>query len=346
MELVQQQLLLVTIQRGFITNRPGSPTAGAFYSIRQHDLAPRKSMQPPERKKLTIGFIVATIILAIETAVLYRENTSLEQRLAERDTLVAELQWRGSRSPKQHPDNSDPTLGMTSPSASVADSAAAAGNLAAKPENTIEVNHLRAIQENGRVEQTYGALFKHWTLTSTQQTEVQQILVERQLMISDVASTMRSQGKIPSGAEGRRALGELTSQIRDEYSRKLHTVIGKEKHSEFLIYERTLPERNTVTVLTHRLEMIGFPMKESQIEQLIGIMSKPEKAEGRLFLIQDGMVFAGLNEEILGKSEKILNPEQIKTLVTLQHEQDARRRLSEIARRNAQTKSGSAATSP
>jgi hypothetical protein len=133
--------------------------------------------------------------------------------------------------------------------------------------NLPEFQQLLAMQQGGRIDEKYAALFKKLHLSPEELVRMQTLLAEKQSAISDIALAVREQGL--TGQAARDAARQLLTQNQQALNNSIKDLLGPQRYNQYQTYERTAPQRETVDQLAQRLSYTSTPLTARQSDQLV-----------------------------------------------------------------------------
>ncbi|MCC6415175.1 MAG: hypothetical protein IT582_04625 [Opitutaceae bacterium] len=216
--------------------------------------------------------------------------------------------------------------------------------------NSPEYQRLRAIEQKGRLDQEYAALFKKMRLTPDQLDQFKNLLVEKQRALADVVAAVREQGIDPRANPA--DFRQIVDSEREDINDSIRQLLGDAGFEAYQNYERTEPFRNVVTQLGTRLSYGSSPLTDTQGEQLVQVLADANQRAVRPGqTTPTGQPTANvahrrnaLNDEAMVRAQSILSPDQYAALQDLQRQQQARAALGNLFRQQAHN--GSAQAGP
>ena len=208
-----------------------------------------------------------------------------------------------------------------------------------------EMRSLMALDQKGRLDSRYAALFKALKLPPAQLDKLKQLLVDKQSAPMDVFAEARAQGLTgPENAAQIRALLQATNQEIDE---NVRATLGDAAFEQYQQYERTLPQRNVVDQLANRLSYSDDPLSAQQTEQLVALLaaSSPPNTAGGPTTVNtvrfaavgstagaSPMMIGGpstpITSEAVNNASSLLSAAQLEALRQIQAEQQAQQQMS------------------
>ena len=263
-----------------------------------------------------------------------------EKRRHELEAALADAKAKGAEEPSDEGgpgavnlDEGGPRRGRGGP-----------GNLAAgfmammeKP----EIQKLLAQQQRGALDSRYAALFKNLNLTPEQLAKFKDLLVEKQTAIADVMAAARAQGIDPR--TNRDEFRQLISDTQAEIDANIKSTLGDAGFAQYQNYQRTLPQRNTVSQLEQSLSYTSTPLTSAQSDQMIQILANNSGSSGGSATRDNiranfGVAFAGggpsspITDAAITQSQSVLAPQQVQALQQLQQQQQAQQQLAQAMR--------------
>jgi hypothetical protein len=191
------------------------------------------------------------------------------------------------------------------------------------------------------LDKQYAALFQQLNLTPEQTATLKDLLQKKMLVGADAGMSMMD-GSLDASQRA-----ELSKQIKsdtDEYDAQIKQFLGDENYQGFQAYEKTTPERMTISQFSDQLSGGATPLSPDQQQQLIQMMSderngfkwtadynnkNPPNGDFASMFSEDKInQFAKekdqLDQQILARAQQILTAEQ---LASFQQFQTAQREL-------------------
>jgi hypothetical protein len=177
------------------------------------------------------------------------------------------------------------------------------------------------IEQEARVEQRYGAMFKDLNLPPAQLATLKTLLAERENAGREVWASAAAQGLNPR--ENRDELRQLADDLRAEVDANIESQLGASVITAIDTYEATRNQRNTVNDLSQKLSYSGQTLNSSQAKQLTNILTETGTPQGRNFLITDATITL---------AQSVLTSEQVAALKNLKTQQEAQQIVEEKTR--------------
>lgn len=170
------------------------------------------------------------------------------------------------------------------------------------------------IQQEARIEERYGALFKQLNLPPEKLAALKALLVERENAGREVFATAAASGLDPRNPENRDQLRKLSDDLRNEVNANIKATLGENVADALTAYQSTGPQRNTVNTFAGKLGNSGTPLTPAQSQQLTQILTETGKQSGRTVLV---------TEATITRASGVLSSAQVDALKELQTEQQA-----------------------
>jgi hypothetical protein len=213
-----------------------------------------------------------------------------------------------------------------------------------------EMRRLMALDQKGRLDLRYAALFKALHLNPAQLDRFKQLLVDKQNSAMDVLAAAHNQDLLTSGDGS--AVKALMQQENQSVDAAIRAVLGDTAYEEYQDFERTQPERRAIDQLASRLSYTDTPLTTEQAEALVNLLSaertaQPAASATPATSVQFAMVTPGgdaafslmgggppppITDEAVADAQAILSEPQLEAMRELQAEQQARERLGELMR--------------
>lgn len=172
------------------------------------------------------------------------------------------------------------------------------------------------VEQEARIEQRYGALFKQLNLPANQLASLKSLLAERENAGREVWASAAAQGLNPR--ENRDQLRQLAADLQAEVDTNIKTTLGESVLTAISAYNNTAPQRATVNDLSQKLTISGQPLNDAQSQMLTRILAETGQQSGRNTLVTDNTI---------ARAQGVLMPSQVEALKKLQAEQQAQQLL-------------------
>jgi hypothetical protein len=177
--------------------------------------------------------------------------------------------------------------------------------------------------QEARIEERYGALFKQLNLPPDQLAAFKALLIDRENAGRDVWTLAREQGLNPRDPAARDQLRQLTSDLQAEVDGNIEAKFGAGLVTKLDAYNSSAPQRNTVNTLNQRLVSAGQPLNDNQSQMLTRILADTGTPSRGGVLITDATI---------ARAQGVLMPSQVDSLKKLQAEQRARQLIADRTR--------------
>jgi hypothetical protein len=218
-----------------------------------------------------------------------------------------------------------------------------------------EFQKLLAVQMKGRIQQTYGALFKSLNLSPDQLAQFQGLLADKQQALMDVMQAAREQGINPrTDPDGFKT---LANQAVSQADASIQAALGDAGYATYQQYQQTLPERNTVNSLQQALSYSQTPLTDDEANSMISLLqqnqmqragngttgtsSGGDAGPGIMSLINGGGT-AKINDADLTQAQGVLSAPQLSALQQIQAQQQAQQQMQQMMRAAGQGTNGGA----
>jgi hypothetical protein len=204
---------------------------------------------------------------------------------------------------------------------------------------------LMAIQMKGRIQQTYGALFKALNLSPDQLAQFQGLLADKQQALMDVMQAAREQGINPRTDPD--AFKTLTNQAVAQADAGIQQALGDAGFAAYQQYQQTLPERNTVNSLQQALSYSQTPLTDDEANSMIALLQQNQTQRagsgtsgtsnggdggpGIMSLINGGGT-AKINDADIAQAQGVLSGPQLTALQQIQAQQQAQQQMQQMMR--------------
>lgn len=170
------------------------------------------------------------------------------------------------------------------------------------------------LEQEARIEQRYGALFKQLNLPADKIAALKTLLAERENANREVMVSAREQGLDPRNADAREQLRQLTAEFQAEVDANIKNQLGDNVLTAISSYNNTAPQRSTINDLNQKLTYSAQPLNDTQAQMLTTILAETGQQNGRTTLITDNTI---------ARAQGVLMPSQVAALQKLQAEQQA-----------------------
>ncbi len=206
---------------------------------------------------------------------------------------------------------------------------------------------IRALMSHQRtlLDSRFAELFRRLELTPDELEKVRELLIEKQNSALDVLMLSHQDVDLRVASAEVNAAAEMA---RGEVDEAIALTLGPERYAVFRRYEETLPQRATVQQLAQRLSYSDTPLRSEQAEALVDLMvdigGEVRNALPGVSLVVNpdtqqavpivhGMEQSShITDELLAKSEDVLEPRQVVALRQLRQEQGAAETVVSLAR--------------
>jgi hypothetical protein len=211
--------------------------------------------------------------------------------------------------------------------------------------NNPEFQKLLAIQMKGRIQQTYGALFKTLNLSPDQLTQFQGLLADKQQALMDVMQAANAQGINPrTDPDGFKTLANQAIQQADA---SIQQALGDAAYATYQQYQQTLPERNTVNSLQQALSYTQTPLTDDEANSMISLLqqTQPQRAGSGtsgtsnggdggpgIMSLMNGGGTAKVTDDSVTQAQGVLSAPQMSALQQIQSQQQAQQQMQQMMR--------------
>jgi hypothetical protein len=276
-------------------------------------------------------------------AQLEKEQQALQIENAGLHTAAATTRPTGERMPSMKPFTAAAPRGRVPPPFAAFDSP--------------EMRQLMAIEQKGRLDARYAALFRALHLPPEKLADLKKLLVDKQNAMMDVLAAAHRQDLFDP-ANGADVPG-LIKREQDLIDSGIRELLGETAYEEYQDYERTRAQRGVVDQLSSRLSYSGDPLTAQQAEALVDLLSaerstRPAAADpteqnvgvrvavgassGNTMVAFGPGGLSGdsapITDASLAGAQSVLNEAQLAALRQLQAEQLAQQQMSELLRRS------------
>lgn len=216
-----------------------------------------------------------------------------------------------------------------------------------------EFQQLIALQQRAKIDAKYAGLFKKLNLSPAQQQQLESLLADRQSAFADAMIAAHDQGL--SGKDARQMAATVARATDKEIDGSIKSLLGQDGYKEYHNYERTMPQRETVTQLAQRLSYTSSPLTAHQQDQLVqtlattvnpkpirnanGTVTKPARQPTTVPPVPGLSGFgiassstAVITPAAINRAQNFLSPQQLTALQQMQQEQQAQQTLGNLIR--------------
>jgi hypothetical protein len=295
-----------------------------------------------------------------------RRNYDLEIQLAALHAgkaggdIVADANTKTANAPESAADTAEAIL--------LADITGLTGGGGSKHDNDLELlaamadmpefQRLLALQQRGKIDAKYAALFKKLKLTPDDLSRLQTLLTDKQSAFADAMIAAKDQGL--SGKDARAMASAVARATQKEVDGSIKSMLGPQRYGQYQNYEKTMPQRETVDQLAQRLSYTNTPLSPRQQEQLVqtlatskptpvvntttvnaaGVVVKPTPVSTMVTPLPGTLSSMGISSSTsvvisptaVANAQKFLNPQQVGALQRMQQEQVAQQTLGNLLR--------------
>lgn len=196
-----------------------------------------------------------------------------------------------------------------------------------------EMQRSLAARQRSTLNARYGPLFKNLHLDAATLTQFKDLLVEKQMVSSDVLSVVAKQGLNP--LQNRQEVSQLLVKAQSDIDGKIKTLLGDEGYGQFQNYQRTQPQRAVVTQLEQNLSYTDAPLTAAQSEQLVQILASTANTGARSQTTPvPTRATARISDEMIDRAGAVLSPTQLQALEDIRQQQQEAQRAALLLLQN------------
>jgi hypothetical protein len=194
-------------------------------------------------------------------------------------------------------------------------------------------DEVRYAKAKWKAEKQFGDFLKHFAAIGGDAEKFRALLIERQLMLSDIITAAQAQGLDVGGGQGNRRVDDLIKRSFQEFNSHMKEAMGDDAYREFVKFEGGKPNFNVAQDLEVRLAGSSFELSASQKAELITVLSKAREPNGMRYTYsvqdEDGMPKPMLQipESALPAVKSILSPQQFQQFSNIYAEQAQQRAM-------------------
>jgi hypothetical protein len=219
-----------------------------------------------------------------------------------------------------------------------------------------EFQRMMALQQRGKVDEKYAALFKKLKLTPEEQSRLETLLADRQSAFTDALLAARDLGL--TGKEARDMASKVANTTQKDVTASIKDLLGPQRFGQLQNYEKTAPQREMVDQLAQRLSYTPTPLSARQQDQLVQALVNPPQQKittnakgGQKITILPAAptmiaplpgTVAGLgigssssvaiSGAAVAQAQTFLSPQQLAALQRMQQEQQAQQTIGNLLR--------------
>ncbi len=216
-----------------------------------------------------------------------------------------------------------------------------------------EFQKLLALEQRGKVDAKYAALFRKLKLSPDEQAKLATLLSDKQSAFADAMIAARGQGL--TGKDARNLAQTVANSTQKEIDGSIKDLLGQQRFNQYQNYERTQPQRDAVNQLAQSLSYTATPLTPRQQDQLVQVLAttaatsktvtnaagatsvKTKPAEpiaplpGALANLGIGSApSAPVTSAAVAQSQAFLAPQQVAALQQMQQQQQAQQTLNRV----------------
>jgi hypothetical protein len=216
-----------------------------------------------------------------------------------------------------------------------------------------EFQKLLALEQRGKVDAKFAALFRKLQLSPDDQSRLATLLADKQSAFADAMIAARGQGL--TGKDARQLANAVANATVKEINGSIKDLLGPQGFNQYQNFERTAPQRETVEQLAQRLSYTSTPLTLHQQDQLVQVLAttaatpknvtnakgeavvkaKPAQSiaplPGALAGLGIGSAArAPITATAVAQAQNFLSPEQVAALARMQQQQQAQQTLSSV----------------
>jgi len=217
-----------------------------------------------------------------------------------------------------------------------------------------EFQKLLALEQRGKVDAKFAALFRKLKLSPDEQSRLETLLADKQSAFADAMIAARGQGL--SGKEARELANTVANASQKDINNSIKDLLGPQRFNQYQNYERTAPQREAVDQLAQRLSYTSSPLTPRQQDQLVQVLAttavapKPvtnpatgvtatknvpiqpiAQLPGSLANLGIGSApSAPITTAAVAQSQTFLSPQQLAALQQMQQQQQAQQTLNSV----------------
>ena len=218
--------------------------------------------------------------------------------------------------------------------------------------DTPEFQKLLALEQHGKVDARYAALFKQLKLSPDQQARLESLLTDKQSAFADAMIAARDQGL--TGKAARDLANTVANATQKDITSSIKDLLGPQGFSQFQNYERTLPQRDVVDQLAQRLSFTPTPLTTGQQDRLVNVLATTAAAPKPAANAAPGspapkpvppiaplpsslaglgvasVASAPITNTAVAQSQSFLSPQQVAALQQMRQQQQAQQTLNNV----------------
>ena len=223
-------------------------------------------------------------------------------------------------------------------------------DLVAAMADTPEFQKLLALEQRGKVDAKFAALFKKLNLSPADQAKLETLLTDRQTAFADAMIAARDQGL--TGKDARDLANAVANSTQKQIDGSIKDLLGPQRYGQYQNYEHTLPQRDAVNQLAQQLSYTSTPLTPGQQDRLVQVLATtaaapkpipgstaaPAKAVASIAPLPGALANLGIGSApsapitttAVAQSQSFLSAPQLAALQQMQWQQQAQQALHNV----------------
>lgn len=219
--------------------------------------------------------------------------------------------------------------------------------------DTPEFQKFLALEQRGKVDAKFAALFRRLKLSPDEQAKLETLLADKQSALADATIAARGQGL--TGKDARELANAVANATQKQIDGSIKDLLGAQRYNQYQNYERTAPQRDAVDQLAQRLSYTPTPLTPRQQDQLVQVLATTGATSktitnaagatvvrtipaqpiaslpGALANLGIGSAPAApITSSAVAQSQTFLSPQQVAALQQMQQQQQAQQTLNRV----------------
>ena len=216
--------------------------------------------------------------------------------------------------------------------------------------DTPEFQKLLALEQRGKVDAKFAALFRRLKLSPEAQSQLETLLADKQSAYADAMIAAHEQGL--TGKAARDLANTVANSTQKQIDGSIKSLLGPQGFNQYQNYERTLPQREAVNQLAQQLSYTASPLTVAQQDKLVQVLATtaaapkvvagsnapPTKAVAPIAPLSGTLANLGIGSApsapitnaAVAQSQTFLSPQQTAALSQMRQQQQAQQTLNRV----------------
>jgi hypothetical protein len=214
--------------------------------------------------------------------------------------------------------------------------------------DTPEFQKLLALEQRGKVDAKFAALFKRLKLSPDEQAKLEELLVDKQSAYADAMIAAHGQGL--SGKDAKDVANAIANSTQKQIDGSIKDLLGQQRYNQYQNYQQTMPQREAVNQLAQQLSYTATPLSAAQQDRLVNVLATtaaapktaagtpPAKPVAPIAPLPGSLANLGvasapsapITTAAVVQSQTFLAPQQVAALQQMQQQQQAQQTLNKV----------------